>query len=397
MVNCTLWRITLLSALAYNLAWLCLPVCAWLVVPSIIALCWVDGDQKSLFCAGLSWGFIVFGWHFHWLGDALVRHISSHPVVLCAVAVIIFYFALLAGLLFCALGFVSVKRWRMIGLLPMVFFFMVIDQYGLVPLGLGRGYPFCNPVLPLGCYSSFLQLVSMVMDYKKHPLPEVLHNLAYVQPVVNRAWGMSAPWAANPHAVACRLGRKITARLGQNSTIIVGPESAFLFPLNNLQELLGLLAPRANNDVLLGAILTRQQKNYQAVYHCRNGLIINFYVKRIMVPFVEAIPPAWQWLEPTLRRWASEYVYSDVGSDALGASFFKVQGCSVRPLLCYEFFMQPLRRGQADIVMAFVNDSWYTGLFRRWLLLLAMLKSHFSGVPVVYIGHYGCYTIALKK
>jgi apolipoprotein N-acyltransferase len=390
------WCTTLLSALAFNLAWLCEPWCAWLVLPSMLSLCFLKAKPRALFFPGFVWGLLVFGFHFHWLADALVRHFSAHLLVLAGIAVIIIYFSLLAGLLFVAMGLALKISW-ILGIVPQLCFFIGIDRWGLAPLGLGWGYPFFNPCIPLSCYSSFLYLLTLLMPSVQAP-ELVFNNFVYLQPVVNRAWGQGAAWSTSPHATALRLGRQLSVQQSDTSAIVVAPESAFLFPLNNYPELVGSVLSCAKKEGLIGALFEKDNLLHQAVYHLQKGLIINFYVKRLMVPFVEEVPAAWCWLKPWLQKLAPHYFFFTAGADDISASLFNLQGCIVRPMLCYEFFVQPLVAAERiDVVMAFVNDSWYRALFRRWLFLLATVKSHFFSVPVVYIGHYGCYTIASKK
>jgi apolipoprotein N-acyltransferase len=395
----TFWFITLLSALLFNAAWLGFYT-AWLVIPSFILIFYLFNLG---FLYGFVWGLLVFTFHFHWLAQALVKHGGCS--LLCTgllMLPVILYFSALTGLWFCTMQWV--KRWSHWLTIPITaFFWYMVDCYGLVPLGMGMGYPFINPCLPLVQYRWFLVVLSSVFPpaIVQHNTAPLVDRLCFVQPVANRAWCYGEPWTRSPHVVVSRIQAKQGAVLPHD--ILVSPESMLLFPLNQYSELVEALCSAKNSDntYILGGVCKQDNVLEQVAYCLHKGLIIKTYVKKKLVPFAEQTPPAWQWLKGLRQRLLPGFAEC-IGSASNTASdeCFHLAGCCVRPALCLEFFEQPayaLCSPETDAIMALINDSWYTGLFRQWLFSLAVLKSHTCGRLVVYIGHYGCYTIEPKN
>ena len=271
-----------------------------------------------------------------------------------------------------------------------------------MPLGMGAGYPFINPCLPLTQYQWFLVSLSMLFPPAtvQNDTTLLVTRLCFVQPVANRAWCYGEAWTRSPHAVVSRIQKKMST--AQIDDILVSPESMLLFPLNQYTELVETLSPTKNSKqtFIVGA-LRRQGKAFEQVAYClRKGLIIKTYVKKNLVPFAEQIPPAWQMLQGLRQRLMPGFAECISTKHMFDDDCFYLAGCCVRPVLCWEFFEQPvyaLSDPSIDAIIALVNDSWYSSLFRQWLFLLAMLKSHICGRLVVYIGHYGCYTIEPKN
>jgi apolipoprotein N-acyltransferase len=349
---------------------------------------------------GFFWGCLVFSFHFHWLLLALKQHGGCSMFLVTALLLpLIGYFSLLIAGWFCLMAFGG--RWLVAPLTAL--FWFLLDAYGLVPFGMGMGYPFINPCIPLANYRWFVALISFfIPPHMPAPTDQLRQRLCYVPPVVNRVVAHDQPWTRSPHAVVHRLAKQISFAHEEQS-ILVSPESAVLFSLQDHQELVAVLAPKSNAQTafILGALRNNTNVIEQVACELQAGLIIKTYVKKILVPFAEQTPPAWQWLQGLRQRLAPGYVEGGV-VDVVGDNddHMVVAGVSVRPALCLEFFQLPARAfacQQTDAVLALINDSWYCPLFRRWLFLLGVLKSHTMGRLVVYIGHFGCYTIDPKK
>ncbi len=396
--------ITLLSALLFNAAWLDF-YSSWLVIPSFLLLFILFKKIDRPACVyGFVWGVIVFCFHFHWLAQSLIKHGSCSMLLTGALLFpLIMYCSFLTGMWFFAMQWVS--RWTRVLIIPVsVVFWYLFDAYGLVPFGMGMGYPFINPLLPLVRYRCFLAALSFFIGSVpvSHDTTELVKRLHFVPPVVNRAWCYGEAWTGCPYAVVHRLHKQILRGVEHNA-VLVSPESTVLFFLNKHEALIKTLCPAKSDQLtyILGSLRQNNDRIEQVAYCLQSGLIIKTYVKKILVPFAEQTPPAWQWLQGLRRRLSSGYAECVAGDNNTAADeHFYIAECSVRPALCLEFFEQPVRAlcsARTDAIMALVNDSWYTPLFREWLFLLAVLKSHVSGLLVVYIGHFGCYTIEPKN
>jgi len=383
-----LWCITLLSALAFNAAWLCHAATAWLVIPGVLLLCLLQGPARTLVWHGVVWGLLVFSFHFHWL--LMLQHDSAAGRVACFVAAALYLTVVTAGW-FGVMSFM--RRWWM-RVAWLALFWVVIDRWIFLPVGLCEGYPLLSPCVPLARYRWFLLLLSWLVPAQEDAVSK---HLCYVQPVVNRVWHRRQPWAHDPHITARRACQLMQGHY-QPGLTCVSPESGFIFPLNRHPGLVERLTAKTMGckELLVGGPYEKGGTRYQAVYQVAEGLIINFYVKKQLVPFAEALPPLFQHSKLAERMIAKSPCAVAGGDLGMGAAVLQVAGCRVLPALCWEFFcMQRAAAGQCQVgaVLAFVNDSWYNQLFRLWLVLLARLKSQLSGVPVVYIGHYGCYTM----
>ncbi len=358
---------------------------------------------KQIAMRGFVWGLMIFCFHFHWLAQALVKHAGISITLTAALLVpLVSYFSLLTALWFCAMRWACMRRAWLLAPVSVAFWYL-LDAYGLVLFGMRMGYPFINPCLPLMHYRWALVLLGLFMPTQPtlHDTTALVERLCFVPPVVNRAWCYGESWTRSPHAVVHRLCKQISFEREHNA-VLVSPESTVLFPLNKYKALVRTLSPETNDQMvyILGS-LGEKHGLVEQVAHClQRGLIIKTYVKKILVPFAEQTPPAWQWLQGLRRRLAPGYAEGRAGGYEAGYDEpLLIAGCHVRLALCLEFFEQPVRAlccPKTDVVMALINDSWYGPLFREWLFLLGILKSHVSGRLVVYIGHFGCYTMEPK-
>lgn len=383
---------------------------------------------------GLWWGLLVYGVHFLWLLQATLTHTQlGLGWALLVYGAVVAYFAGFTGLWF----LVCSRVWQPLSLLT---YWYVIAHYVLIPLGLNTGYPLASPTVPLYAHGWFLRMIGLTVSLVSP------NEINYMSPVINRLHDWHAPWARSPHAVAQRFGAQ---HIHTSAELCVGPESLFPFALNQHQELLPILTHNntqhedriatlahynTQQHYIFGSLLKQDGQIYQVAYHVHKNLIINFYVKKLLVPFVEQPVTG---LLGQLGSWVlAEYEPMSAGLQAQGAEVFSVPmttgtSTSVRtlvPRICLEFFLQDTasyaqykknsikqdasRQSEKDSVqqdilskrhevalvnnvwvLVLVNDSWFTQQLRTILQLVARKKSHAIGLRVVYIGHTGCYTM----
>jgi len=366
----------------------------------------MGSKSKNYFKYGLLWGALVFGFHFTWTVQLLFTH-SHAPWWLCLIAysILVFYFALSSGLWFVCAGLLK----RLLVLckfrcatscalfISILGYWWFLDGWVLFPVGLGRGYPFVNPLIPLASYRWFLHLLGIVFGGVVNQAPLDL-PLTYVAPVVNRIKNVDAVWKSNPYGVSKRIEESLDKA---SHSIVLSPESSFLFPLNHYQHLVDRWCNKApeNSHLFIGSLYQAGSHLYQAVFWLHKSLIIKVYVKKHLTPFVEKIPDQWRGitaLKEAFLRTGSEF--SDVKPAGTADVFDVTPNVRLIPRLCLEFFVYSSRAEfdcykdptKTVAIAFFVNDSWFNRYFRTTLVNLTRLKCQLIGLPVVYIGHYGC-------
>jgi apolipoprotein N-acyltransferase len=150
----------------------------------------------------------------------------------------------------------------------------------------------------------------------------------------------------------------------------------------------------------VGSVIERRGQYFQAVFWLHKSLIINFYVKKLLTPFVEKMPATWKKIQFLKKPFIGDTVEFCDGKNGFGAEFFDIGNLRVVPRICLEFFFckpgdfDEIRKGHHNVwVFLFANDSWFDKYFRKLLFLSAKLKANYINLPVVYSGHFDCYKI----
>jgi len=406
-----LWWSVLLSAVVFEIAFL-FPVCLGFLIVLFIPILYVFFNQKySLimsFKAGMVWGLIVFSFHFTWLLLVLRGH-SKAPVEISFLlyGLIVFYFSLSSGLWFVLTRLMSRFFSVLMSLLiSSVIYWVTLEFFILLPLGLGRGYPFLNPFIALAWYKWFLKIIVMVAMFgsEKNKIPiitERVCKVTYLEPVVNKIKNQYQSWAHDPDGLAQQIYHNIIEKIIPNKQqIFVAPESYFSFPLNQFSHLISLWssALKPQDHLLLGSIYKEKGQIFQCVFWINRGLIIDFYVKKHAVPLVEKVPRLWKNIKIIRGAFLDDNnEFSDEKEGRTSSFFDLVPHERIIPQLCSEFFFKSAwydfypytEQDKRNKIFFFVNDSWFDAYFRKTLQGLTFLKSKLIGLPVVYIGHHG--------
>jgi len=418
----------ILSALLFDAAFFFSDVCGFLILFVPIPLfIWLCNRPYSIFDgvrAGLLWGVLVFGAHFTWLWCLMVQH-SAAQWWLCGLVygAVVGYFSLWSCVWLGACVVVTkvftvrdgykygeelrrspTERRRgtrtMNTIFSIIFFSLItlvftysLEHWSLKPLGIDISYPFINPRIPLAPYQWFVPI-----NQKKSP-PS---SFAYVPPVANRIKNVHASWRCNPEGVGQKIFHMITDVVSEHqmASLFLAPESFFSFPLNECPHLVTLwtTALPPNALFLLGSILHDEKGYYQAAFCLREGLIINFYVKKILAPFTEKVPLLWNNVSSVREAFLGAGSVEFLDHSTRGAvEYFDIgQSLRVIPRVCLEFFFmtrqecERYQTSQRKIMVAwFVNDSWFNEPFRQIMHNLARLKAYELGFPVLMIGHFG--------
>ena len=154
-----------------------------------------------------------------------------------------------------------------------------------------------------------------------------------------------------------------------------------------------------NAHLLIGSLRRDGNNVLQAVYWINSRRIINCYVKKHRIPFVEKIPKIWRSFQ-----WVSDLFLKDLVEFGAGKNkrenklFCLTPDLCAIPTMCSEFFFsrsideflsfkKNQRVHKSGAIFFFVNDSWFCDYFCKHLELFTRLKSAAVGLPVVYITH----------
>jgi hypothetical protein len=361
---------------------------------------------------------MVFGAHFTWLFLVLARHSSAGSVVsFLLYCLVVGYFSLSSGGWFAVTSWACrmiVRGWYLgcvgqmilVAMLTLLYWSVGIN-YLVRPLGL-PGYPFLNPLIPLASYAWFLRVVTWCMIWVHGGMiPQLPLTSVYCPPVINRVINADALWHNHPEEVGRRLYYALRNSLTTGPTkplLCLSPESTFAFPLNQYPHLCAQWKHALPEGInfLIGSVLERAGRYYQAVFWLHEGLIIKFYVKKIHVPFIEYTPPLWTFVKTIKSRFLRHTSEFSEQTDGVGEAYFDIARYRIVPRICLEFFFcqrndifSLYHPARSLWLCAFVNDSWFDHFFRRNLFLLAQLKAAIIGAPVIYCGHFGCEKIIL--
>ena len=151
--------------------------------------------------------------------------------------------------------------------------------------------------------------------------------------------------------------REIEKAAKEGYDLVVLPESVVPLFLNKTPQLIEQFQYLATDiDIVLGALLYENGKNYNVAYHFdRNG---NYEIakKVVLVPFGEYIP-----LPKFMRRWVND-TFFEGGSDFVTAKSptdFTIQGVKFRMAICYEATTEKLFEGDPKYMIAISNNAWF--------------------------------------
>lgn len=396
------WCLVLLSAAFYDCAFLFPKTLCFLLVPSAIMLFafFTQNHTPKIFLRACTlWGGIVFSVNLWWLFLVFLRH-SVLPLLVCVGLYsffVVYFVCTVAGWFWVTRMVQKIfvrKFFKIIGcLVCAILYFIIIDFYGLYPLGFGCGYPMANPILP------FSHLLSRHDAGFKNRL-----HISFLTPVLNRERGIGAGWDQDPVVVGFRVFQNIAHVCAKKKKdvpyhVIVGGESYFPFDVSEHPRLINLWrSALGDNDVLLMGCCV---KGRQAVLRLRKGRIIDYYVKKWLMPFAECEPSWWitLWGKNVKKGNCALFggaLFTTVCDPSLSfTDTFSIEDFILVPSLCCEFFLFSMKTSgphdKDSIYIAFVNDSWFDSFFKERLAFLVMLKSWWNKKQILYVSHNACF------
>lgn len=428
-----MWFHILLSVIAFNSAFLYTDQAGFLILGfplPLIMLFLHKLPQNSYIKAGWWWGIAVFGIHFYWLFDVMMKH-SQAAWWLCSLCygVTVAYFSLFSALWLGATAMlmsIFIKQRDSLYIVLALFiitsigYWFFLENWIFFPLGLGMGYPCINPLIPLTSYTWFLKLLmlyGLLCGGALHVNAPVL-PIGYVPPVINRVKNTHVTWNCSSSVIGQKIFHELTNINQKECKLLVAPESMFFFPLNECSEVINSWNAIMNEDThfFVGSVLSEKSNMFQSVFWLHRSLIMKVYVKKILMPFVEKTPEIWQkyltlfkgiFLSNTAIAEFSDRV--DIISSVPITDVFEIddkmnKNICIIPKICLEFFLLGRAYFQKyqnphkhNVVFFFANDSWFCPMFRSILYNLVVLKAHLIYLPVLYIGHFECRLIALNS
>lgn len=355
----------LLSSVLYNLAFYFPDKVGFLILFFWVPLLSI----KFNFANGIIWGFFIFTPHCVWLLILLLTKSQASLVLsILAYTFIVLYFVLTAGIFF----YLSGKLRYPIFTLPIYFYFL--NYYSLWIVDVWR-YPFFSPAIPLASYKPFLKVLAFIYG----PCLSMPHfKIYHLKPDIGK-------YRESPEIVGQRIYHKLASMNLEDHSLIVATESSFPFDLEKNQKQLTLwthIIP-LNTHLLLGAHYKRAYGNvHQSIYWIWQGRIMKRYDKHHLIPFVEYLPKLWKELVISKEFFLKERCNFTASVENVGE--FDILGTSFDIKVCSEMFFCDIT---ASIpVLCFINDSWFTGYFKKWLINYIRIKSAMLGVPILYIG-----------
>jgi apolipoprotein N-acyltransferase len=399
------------------------------VLLSLSLIFYFFNKQKLSFKAalfyGFTWGILVFSVHFIWLLILLLEKINAcKSFALFSYSFTVFYFSLTSALWLCALSFLieffanlqphtrhsrldresrQIKLTKLASMTSFCFagytYFYFLESYSLWFLGRLEGYPFLNPLIPLINFRLFMKIL-ICFGFGVQPDFGGLKNTEFIH-LTPEARQEGESWVDAEYKVLqelCKL--KLWERTDQTKKLVVlAPESAFPFPLNKYQsaiELWSNVLPK-NTHLFIGSQYKYGEKLCQSVYWIHQRRIKNIYVKKHRVPFVEKIPKFYRNLDLIRKVFLGDVCQFSRAKALPQAQCFELsEDIIFIPQICSELFFSSSYKtfskikkehGKQAFIAFFVNDSWFTGYFKRILYNSAKLKSILSGVPLIYVGH----------
>jgi apolipoprotein N-acyltransferase len=418
-----MWMLIGLSAVLFNGAFFFPHQVGFLILFFPLPIFFVVQNRAYAWLKGFVWGLFIFMPHFWWLLMMMLEHSEGSVVVsVCVYLYASFYLALTCGLWFWAAALLNVwcrkvnlglqRTLRMVSFITITIFqwFFFID-YAVRPMGF-EGYPFISPLIPLASYRWFLKSIALGM-YLLGMQPPAPQDVSYIYCPPVMSFDSKVPWRTNAQIVGQKIQDALRAVrdervFGPHQPVLyISPETMFAFPLNSYPEMIGTwtsVLPQGANW-LMASTLVHNGRYFATVFLLRDGVTEALYLKKILTPFTEKMPPYWSALDvlrqPFLKR---SVEYSDDCKE-LGVDFFDIgESLRVIPRLCMEFFFssrnecEKLRDPHKNTwIFFFTSEEWFDFYFRQNFALLVRLRSQILGLPVVFCGNLACYNIVPER
>jgi len=396
-ISCAL---TIGSALLYTLALHWPHYCWWLMLFYLMPLYYGALMQYQFnVVMGFAWGCIAFGVHFGGLYPTFAI-LSYNCIGIFLILLLFLYFSLWSALWFWLASFLgSVLRGRLLAWsVATLVFILLLDKVALFWVPPGCGYGLLHPALALGgiggtffsndmllflliiiaiigaallhavklryCLIIFLALTFMIEEkFQNFPKREA--------PFIYLDAGSKKSLFDCAQEIAIIIQRGMQRHPTTN--IVVLPEGAFAYPLNELPFVAAWwIKPESNKHLFIGAHRKENGALYNSMYHIYNGAIVDWYDKRCLVPVAEYVPTWLAWL-PGIRAIFLEG-FNDFSCGAQ-EKVFVVDDVRYQPIICSELFLNLAEVPKGVVPLFIMNNSWFYGYFKELLNRFVNLKA----------------------
>ena len=375
--------ITGLSALLFSFSFLFSKYLGFLILFFLFPLIHVlrNATRAQACYYGFTWGMIAYGLHFIWLLDLLIRK-SQATVVL---AIIIYLGIVIYASLTSALWLFTTKLFKIHLFFTTIAYFLFISFHMF--WFFDECYPFMNPLIPLMEYVPS-QVVFMP---DKECVEWGDYKFIYLKPCEERD---------NKHLASREIYKKIrvinkACEKSCAKICLVGPETTYQFAPTK-ESLKSWASALGDKELMLGSLRNHdslRDTQHQTVYQIstRESPIIKSYDKCHCVPFAEKIPRLWK-TKISEDLFIGDHCSMSPGLCHQNKTFSISPNLIVRPLICSELFFLSTNEILPDgadpqLLVAFVNDSWFCPYFRRILALGARFRALRLDASLLYVGH----------
>lgn len=427
------------SALLAYLSFLIPAYCAELIFLSVSTLFFRSCFAPTFltFFGGFLWGMVFNGCYFIALFYCMVDHSPLHWFILIALySFFISYCSLFSACWFLVwsllIHFCSKNPYRLIlinlsGIISTFLYCFAIENYLLIIFGYQRGNSLQNFLVPLAIRSFWLRLFSFfslwvllflfiifsainaVLFFRRafFLLFCIWFSLLTISSLIDLPSDIP-DWVDSiiciPPVSADALPRKL-AHLYSDIFInlclqypqakwLVLPESSFPFPLNKYPDLVQVLTDQlpASMNIIIGSHFEyRDGRVTNCCYSLNSGRIIYHYEKKIYLVFTEFVPSFFRRFAFLHNLFLKDKIHFDPLRSSFEAPPRERRGFpSCAPMICADLFLEggALAQAPQSVIMALVNDSWFSCCYAKNLMLLsARLKSVLFHKHIIYISH----------
>jgi len=179
----------------------------------------------------------------------------------------------------------------------------------------------------------------------------------------------------------------------QQTSIFLLPESTWPYAMNEYPHILSWWFNELPQNAWLcfGGHRYNNKKLYNALLVTHNAKDITTYDKKILFPYVEYLPSAWEWLEGSI---ISSFFHDAHFTPALPVNLESsfCAWCPMKPLICSELFCFTtgisINNRPKALCLCIVNDSWFTlDYMRNLMYLYAKIRALSDNHAYIYISH----------